>query len=98
MPRRAPELPELTILPDTSRVEHALIDAASRAFFVDASAYLSFSQLIDACQPSAALGRRPCSPLDAQVVLGSLAVAMPVGPYGRFVADPAFARGALQLF
>ena len=87
----------LRVFPDGDRVEHALLAAAERSDFVDASGYLSFSQLVERCEGARALGRRPCSPLVARGVLSAVAQALPQGPFKAFAQEPAFARAALEL-
>ena len=61
--------PTLRVFPDGDRVEQALLEAAREEPFVDASSYLSFSQLVERCEGARSLGRRPCSDLVARAVL-----------------------------
>ena len=62
--------------------------------FVDGSAYCSFAQLLERCQPGMS---RPCSPLTSRIVLWSCAQHLAPGPFGSFVNEPAFARSGLEL-
>src|SRR4051812_2620804 len=88
----------IRVYPDADRVEEALVAAASGGGgFADGSAFLTFSELVDALGGARALGRRPCSPLTARVVLWSAAQKLGPGPFGDFVHEPAFARAALDL-
>ncbi len=87
----------LRVLPDAERVEEALLSAAESSRFVDASQYISFAQLVDWFEGAKQLGRRACSPLTARIVLQGAARELGPGPYGPFVAEPAFARSALDL-
>ncbi|MFZ5471193.1 MAG: PD-(D/E)XK nuclease family protein [Myxococcota bacterium] len=88
----------IRVYPDAERVEQALVDAAvANAGFVDASAFFSFAQLVQACEGGRHLGRRPASPLTARVVLWAAAHKLPPGPFRGFVNEPAFARAALEL-
>lgn len=89
--------PVLRVYPDADRVEQALVEAAAREGFADASGFLTFAQLIQRCEPVRQLGRRPGAPLASRVVLWSLGKALPAGPFGGFVQEPAFARAALEL-
>ena len=82
----------IRIFPDADRVEAALVEAASTGGgFVDASGYLSFTQLVERCDPARELGRQPATPLTARVVLWSAARQLPAGPFKAFVHEPAFA-------
>lgn len=87
----------LQIFPDAERVEQALVEAAAASRLVDASAYLTFAQLVDCCEGAKHLRRRPCTPLTARVVLWALARRVRPGPFRSFVEEPAFARAALEL-
>ncbi|MGQ0508652.1 MAG: PD-(D/E)XK nuclease family protein, partial [Myxococcaceae bacterium] len=88
----------LRVLPDGDRVEEELVEtAAEGAGFVDASCFMTFSQLVARCEGARVLERRPVSPLTARVVLWSAARKLGVGPFGLYVHEPAFARTALAL-
>src|SRR4051812_21584870 len=88
----------IRVYPDADRVEEALVAAASGGGgFADGSAFLTFGELVDALGGARALGRRPCSPLTARVVLWAAAQKLGPGPFGDFVHEPAFARAALDL-
>lgn len=90
--------PPIRVYPDADRVEEALVAAATEGDgFADGSAFLTFGELVDALGGARALGRRPCSPLTARVVLWSAAQKLGPGPFGDFVHEPAFARAALEL-
>ncbi|MBX5480950.1 MAG: PD-(D/E)XK nuclease family protein [Myxococcaceae bacterium] len=89
----------MRVLPDGARVEHAMVRAAAEdRGFVDGSSWFSFGQLVDLLGGARFLERRPCSPLTACVVLWACARKVGPGPFGDFVQEPAFARGALDLF
>jgi len=94
MPGRARTL---RVLPDAERVEECLLLAASGSGFVDASAYLTFGQFVELFEGAKHLGRRPCSPLTARVVLLGAARELGPGPFGSHAREPAFARSALDL-
>src|SRR5262249_37669896 len=87
----------LRVLPDTERAEECLLLAASASGFVDASAFLTFGQFVELFEGAKYLGRRPCSPLTARVVLLGAARELGAGPYGSHAREPAFARSALDL-
>jgi superfamily I DNA/RNA helicase/RecB family exonuclease len=87
----------IRVFPDAARVEEALLARAESAPFVDASAFLTFAQLLDFCKGAEWLGRRTCSALTARIVLQGAARDLGPGPYGGFVAEPTFARSALEL-
>jgi superfamily I DNA/RNA helicase/RecB family exonuclease len=86
------------VYPDADRVEDALLSAASAGTgFVDGSSFLTFGELLESLEGARELQRRPCSPLTARIVLWSAAQRLGPGPFGDFVQEPAFARGALDL-
>ncbi|MHB8873459.1 MAG: PD-(D/E)XK nuclease family protein [Myxococcaceae bacterium] len=85
------------IFPDGGRVEQALVAAAAETGFVDASGYLSFAQLVEACGGARKLARRPCSPLTSRAVLWAAARSLAAGPFQGFAHEPSFARSALEL-
>lgn len=88
----------LRVLPDTDRVEEALVaEAVARGGFADGSGFLTFGQLVERLGGARRLGRRPVSPLTARVVLWACAQVLGEGPFGPFVHEPAFARSALEL-
>src|SRR3954469_4738653 len=88
----------IRVYPDADRVEEALVAAASGGGgFADGSSFLTFGDLVDALGGVRALGRRPCSPLTARVVLWAAAQQLGPGPFGDFAQEPAFARAALDL-
>src|SRR5687767_12708171 len=88
----------LRVYPDADRVEDVLLTAAAGGTgFVDGSGFMTFGELVDSLEGSRELQRRPCSPLTARVVLWSAAQRLGRGPFGDFVQEPAFARGALDL-
>ncbi|HVE83929.1 MAG TPA: PD-(D/E)XK nuclease family protein [Myxococcales bacterium] len=88
----------IRVFPDADRVEEALVDAAVEGGgFADGSAFLTFGELVDALGGPRALGRRPCSPLTARVVLWAAAQRLGPGPFGASVHEPGFARAALDL-
>lgn len=74
-----------------------MVAAASATAFVDGSAWMSFSQLVEACAGARQLERRPCTPLTSRVVVWAAARKLGAGPFGSFVHEPAFARAALDL-
>src|SRR5216683_593909 len=82
----------LHVLPDAERVEHAMVQAASKGGLVDGRTYCTFAQLIDEIVAQSKAPRRLCSALTARILIGSSAQALPTGPFGDFVDEPAFAR------
>ncbi|HME92044.1 MAG TPA: hypothetical protein VKE49_11515, partial [Myxococcaceae bacterium] len=94
MPSRARKI---HVLPDAERVQEALLAAALASPFVDASQYATFAQLVDWLDGAQQLGRRACSPLTCRILLQHLARELGPGPYGPFVQESAFARGALDV-
>src|SRR6185295_5179688 len=90
--------PPIRVYPDADRVEEALVAAATEGDgFADGSAFLTFGELVDVLGGARALGRRPCSPLTARVVLWAAAQTLGHRPFGAFLPAPAFARAALAL-
>ncbi|MDQ3266456.1 MAG: PD-(D/E)XK nuclease family protein [Myxococcota bacterium] len=88
----------LQILPDSDRLEEALVRAAAEGSgFVDASGYLTFTQLIEKLGLGGLGPRRPCPPLSSRLVLWSCAQELGPGPFGHFAGEPAFAREALDV-
>ncbi len=88
----------LRVLPDGARVEEAMLHAAAQGRgFVDGSGFASFGQLLEMLGGARSLGRRPCGPATARVVLWAAAKKLGGGPFGAFVQEPAFARAALDL-
>ena len=94
MPARARKI---HLLPDAERVQEALLAAAQASRFVDASQYATFAQLVDWLEGAQQLQRRACSPLTCRILLHQIARELGSGPYGAFVQEPAFARGALEV-
>src|SRR5688572_15817262 len=88
----------LRVLPDAERVAEAMVAAAADGNgFVDGSGFVTFMQLVDRIGGAQHMGRRPCSPLTARVVLWSAAREIGPGPFGTFVHEPAFARAAVDV-
>lgn len=88
----------LNVFPDAERVETAMLNAASEAKrLVDGRQYCTLAQLIERVAKTATLPCRPCSSLTARVILWVTARALPPGPFGDFVDEPAFARAAFAL-
>ncbi|MFL5320619.1 MAG: PD-(D/E)XK nuclease family protein [Myxococcaceae bacterium] len=88
----------IAVFPDSERVEEALCHAAETSPFVNASGFLTFSQLLEKFEPAKRLGRRPVSALAARVLVHSAAAKLGGGPFKSFIHEPAFARAALDLF
>src|SRR3954453_4559573 len=88
----------IAVFPDSERVEEALCHAAETSPFVNASGFLTFSQLLEKFEPGKRLGRRPVSALAARVLVHSAAAKLGGGPFKSFIHEPAFPRAALDLF
>ena len=71
----------IRVYPDADRVEEALLSAAAEGDgFADGSSFLTFGELLEALGGARAMGRRPCSPLTARVVLWAEAQRLGPGP------------------
>jgi ATP-dependent helicase/nuclease subunit B len=90
-------MPILRILPDAERVETAMLEAGEASGFVDGTCFRSFAQWVDSLEGSRFVKRRSCSSFTARVVLWSVARQLHPNPFGPFIQEPAFARGALEL-
>ncbi len=94
----SPQLPRLTVHPDSARVDEAMTARASEGSrLVNGLGFLSFSQFVERLEGPAFLDRRPATPLACRIALWAAAKQLPQGPFGSFVQEPAFARAALEL-
>ncbi len=87
----------LVVLPDSDRVEQALVDAVAHRGFVDASGFVSFGQLLQWCEPARVAGKVPVGRLELRALVGRLAPERCREAFGDFATTPDFAFGAAEL-
>jgi hypothetical protein len=71
----------LRVLPDSERVEAAMLEAAQATGFVEGTSFLSFGELVESLEGARRLKRRPCSALTARIVLLAVAGDLKPNPF-----------------
>lgn len=90
----------LRVFPDAERVDAALreasrISAEAGVGVVDASGFVSFTELVERLAGDSE--RRPCSPMESRALVMALAGERH-GPFGTYARSPTFARAVVDAF
>lgn len=87
----------LKVVPDSDRLEQALIDAAAVSDFVDASGVCTLGQLVEKCEPARWAGVAPAEPLQVRAMIALHAAELAENAFGAAARSAELAANVQEL-